>query len=195
VVPFLGNDIDDCVLSKDWPVADGILQPTVGSHGKGKNRFLQRHSHLVRLALKAYLPFRRTSDSASPLEEVMCRPDGLHDPRVVRAMRVLRDELERIRVICDAAKIELRAAVIPSRHAVLQLVDPKLASRDRPDCLAVSREVATVLSELGIPYVDLGPPLATRGPADTYFKADGHFTPVGHELAAQAIVRAFPELK
>jgi hypothetical protein len=51
-----------------------------------------------------------------------------------------------------------------------------------------------VLDDLGIRHLDLTPVLVRRPVSETYFQYDGHFTPAGHALAADAMRAAWPDL-
>ncbi len=187
---FLGNDFDDCVINKDVPIVDGVVDP-VG----GWRSYLQRHSHFYRLAMKAYAPFRRRSQYMSGVEAKLTLPDGEKDARVIEALRVYRDELERIKKICAERSIGLFVALIPSRASVAAATGQPFAGDPAADYARVPRKAVAIVTELGIRHLDLSAALAAERLERTYFNSDGHFTPFGHTLVAAALRDAFPELK
>ena len=58
------------------------------------------------------------------------------------------------------------------------------------------REARALLSELAIPFVDLGPVYAARGPVELRLKPDDvvHPNQEGHDLAADTLLAAYPDV-
>jgi hypothetical protein len=80
--------------------------------------------------------------------------------------------------------------VYPERWAAVLAANP--AMKPQPwDLDAPNRQLATFLEQAGIPYLDLLPVFraaaAQPGTPSLHFRHDGHWTPIGHQLAARAI--------
>ena len=120
-----------------------------------------------------------------------------HDPELVRAVSIFRAELERIRIIARSISARLLVPILPLREAVDASEHPlgREASEVGGQVDLPNRRVAEVLDEFGIAYIDLTPSLAQHAARRKYFVHDGHFTPLGHQLAAQAIVPRILELR
>ena len=50
----------------------------------------------------------------------------------------------------------------------------------------------TLLQDLGIPFTDVTPELATHPVEETYFRIDSHFRPFGHEVVARRLRGSVP---
>ncbi len=118
------------------------------------------------------------------------------DKELVRATSIFREEMERIGDIARAISAVLVVAIIPVSEAVEGEKGPILGktSEKGPIFYLPAQRAATILDELGIVHVDVTPALAEHGAAKAYFVHDGHLTPLGHRIAAQAIAQRIEEL-
>jgi hypothetical protein len=93
-----------------------------------------------------------------------------------------------MRALCALQGVDLRVVNIPSRRAV---EDPAL---DAAEALP-GRRLAELCGELGIAYLDLAGGLRARASAAAggrlYFADDGHWTPRGHQAAAEILGAAW----
>jgi hypothetical protein len=179
---FLGNDVVDCLLDKDLPVVDGIVGGRAGFQA-----FVKLHSHLYRLAAAAFhrlLPGSRLDRPGTGPDYY--RPETWQLPEMQRAVGILREELRRIRDLARQAGAVVLVVQIPTSSSVAAL-SGELAP-DGLDYELPGHRVQAVLAELGLPDVDLTPALAQHRVKDTYFTFDGHLTPLGHRIAADAIL-------
>lgn len=179
VVFFVGNDLHDCVWSKDSPVYEGVLGGKAGARF-----FVKRASHLYRLLSRVYHARSEAAHLLRAHETETYTPSAWSCSPLREARLILRQEVARIAALCAARGIELRAAVIPATRGAAGTATPGLD----PD-LPV-REVMTTCRILGIPCVDTTPALRTAPVSETYFVFDSHLTPLGHTLVAEAIARA-----
>ncbi len=102
-------------------------------------------------------PGERADLEASPLE------------LTTEILRVLREEVE-------ASGAELLIFFVPSRREFTR------AGSSRP----YQREIAATCEQLGIPAIDLAPAFRETW-YRTYYRGGGHWTPRGHEVAADAM--------
>lgn len=95
----------------------------------------------------------------------------------------LSDGLDRLAAIARAHDVDLRVVVLPFEYQLRE---------DDPARLAPQRALDALLTEKGIPHVDLAPVLAQAGvPAtELYLFGDAvHFTAAGHARVAEAVER------
>ena len=99
----------------------------------------------------------RTQREAPPLE------------LTTEILRVLRDEVQ-------ASGAELLVFFVPSRREFTR------AGSSRP----YQRDIAATCEQLGIPAIDLAPAFRQTW-YRTYYRVGGHWTPRGHQVAADAM--------
>lgn len=79
--------------------------------------------------------------------------------------------------------------VYPERWQAVLSANPDMQGQDW-DLNAPNRQLASILDESGIPYLDLLPVFQAEARSNApalHFRHDGHWTPDGHRLAARAI--------
>jgi hypothetical protein len=176
-ITYVGNDFLDCVTDKHIPIRDGIL-----GNESSLRSVVKRNSHLYRLASNAFHRMHESKGEARPEEAVLYKPQEWSNGKLKDALAIYRDEFIKIRDICAARQLPLLVCVIPTDQAVLE---PK-----PPFDLPV-KQAMSVLSEAGIPSIDLTPPLVQAGAQKTYLGWDFHFTALGNQIAGQAIAQAW----
>ena len=140
--------------------------PSPGS-GSGVGAWLTRHSALYLLASKAYE--RGFSPGASSRQRVT------RNEYDSAAIDQAADRLEKI-----AEQYRAAVVLIPSR--ALWIGDARSVEE------RVTTAFTVALQRRGIDVLDLQPVLESQGsPLSYYFANDGHWTPAGHALVAQAI--------
>ena len=101
--------------------------------------------------------------------------------------------MARIAAIAKQHGIPLLVLVIPTSQSIeVRQGHPSIKGLDYelPTKFARAR-----LAELGIPFVDISDTLAAQKHLETvYFSYDGHLTPFGHRLAAEALGPRINEL-
>ncbi len=92
-----------------------------------------------------------------------------------------------------AAGVEFTLSAVPSSW---EFRDPALRVSDLRTGTTFADNVAAWAAANGVRYVDLQSPfrVAAEEGERLFFELDGHFTPVGHEVAAEAFAAAHPEL-
>jgi hypothetical protein len=185
---FLGNDYQDCIWEKDVPVRNGI----VGDPG-GLRSVIKRNSHLYRLTANLYhvmVPLRDQGNEA--LLQTFDPAQWKRGGEMARAAALYAQEMGRIATLARQHGIPLVALVIPAQQSIeARQGHPSIRGLDyaRPTVFA-----RTALSELGIAFVDLAEVLAKERVDAVYFSYDGHLTPFGHRLAAEALRAKIAEL-
>lgn len=192
IVTYLGNDFHDCVWkAEDVRVADRILKRRRDLRG-----LIKRSSHLYRLVSRVY---HRTvpAPEAPGFRDVMFDAKNWESGILADSRQRYRDEFSRIASTCAAHGITLSVVIIPTRGAVGEIrrraADEAPEIQGDPTIPAVY--AGQVMQELGIRYIDLTPALLHEPIDKTYFRHDGHFTPVAHRIAADEIRKHYRETK
>src|SRR5688572_28024446 len=86
-------------------------------------------------------------------------------------------------VIAKECAIPLRVDSIPAREAF----DPRRGGATPLDHDLPARFVRERLNALQVPFDDIGPHFARHHVNTVYFGHDGHLTPLGHRLVADAV--------
>jgi hypothetical protein len=179
---FLGNDIHDCMWSKDVPVNDGVT----GDEGDLKS-YLKRHAHLYRLASRAYhvLVPNREDDQAASMDDLYDAQQWAPGGKLHGAAETYRRELTAIAELARTRSFGLLVAILPARPTV----EARRSGRSRPgfdDALPLER-VRALLRELDIHHADLTPSLAAHPTEQVYFTYDGHLTALGHRVVTDVL--------
>jgi lysophospholipase L1-like esterase len=176
---FLGNDFHDCIWGKDVPVRNGV----VGDAGDLKST-LKRTSHLYRLLASAFHRIAPVDVSGDALDSAFLRSSWQPGGQMTRAGEIYGRELMRIATIARKHGIPVFAIVIPARRAMYAKARTLSGDVDYefPTKYATAR-----LAEAGIPFLDVGSVLAAHDADTVLYPFDGHFTPLGHKLVADAV--------
>lgn len=183
---FVGNDFQDCIWNKDVRVREGV----VGHRGDLRS-FAKLHSHLYRLGSKLYHSMAQDPEDTRGFQDSMGTAGQWESEPLIKAAAVYREKLSELAALCRRHSIGLLVVLIPPRGAVEAAARVDSGPTDLR--LPVQR-AAAILGELDIPTLDLLPTLAAHPVESLYFTHDGHFTPKGHRIAADAIEQKFREL-
>jgi len=187
---FLGNDFLDCVWSKDIPVRDGII----GNEG-GWKQFFRTHSHLYRLLSKWLHRVRQPELGQDFVDEAMADPQNWTQGELHRAEVIYREEFTRLAGRCSREGIPLAVMIIPRSTMVAALQEGTARGIEEPAGQTLAwKHARGILEDLGIRFLDLTPLLRQHPLSETFFPIDGHFTPRGHALVADAIRREWNDL-
>ena len=179
---FSGNDMYDALVDKDQPVRDGIIGNAGGAKG-----WIQRHSHLYRLAAKVYHSVWSKTDLFAHTTAELLRPDFWESPRGVRAFAACEAELRATAALCREHEVELCVVLLPPKAVVAhRRAETSECQEPGLDWGLPHEKFRTLLADVGVTCVDLTGALAERPTSETYFAFDGHLTPAGCELAARA---------
>jgi hypothetical protein len=179
---FLGNDVIDGLLDKDVPVVGGI----VGGR-EDFRAWLKLRSHLYRLVAAAFhrlLPGSRLDRPSTGPEYYQAETWRL--PDMLRAMQILETELRTIHDLARGAGAPVFVVLIPTSTSVGGRSGE--LDRDALDYELPGRRVRSLLDALGLPWVDLTESLSRHPVRETFFTYDGHLTPLGHRIAADAVL-------
>jgi hypothetical protein len=166
--------------------------------------FWRRHSHAYRFLSGRVGRLREVSQrrrglAAAPdfnpfQQEAFCLRS--YPPEFDLAWTRTKSELSRIRSWCDTHRVRLAIVAIPTRAQVYPDHWDEVRRRFNPrdedfDLEKPQRILAEFASAHGIPLIDLLPTL--RGARETggplYFQTDIHWSPRGHAVAADEILR------
>jgi hypothetical protein len=171
---------------------------------------LRRHSHLYRLvtgrvgrvqmAWRAPPAATASVDEFNPFrQEAFCLKS--YPPEFDLAWQRAKDALGEIKAWCDGHGARLAVVVFPTEAQVYperwEDVRRRFALRDEDfDLDKPQRILSEYAARSGIPLIDLLPVLrAARGTGGPlYFRRDIHWTPRGHKVAADEILRALESL-
>lgn len=134
---------------------------------------LEQRSEVFRLVSSAAGP-------AAPLESVFA-------PRFAPAVQLFGAILDRIRLACAKAKVELVVATLAGKSYVEQ---PGSVSAQYQEYFRV--EVVRAAKDRSLPVLDLAAGLREPHPAHPapwFYPHDGHLTPAGHRLVAALLTR------
>lgn len=187
VATYMGNDFHDCIWKAESSrVADRILANRVDLTGR-----IKRWSHLYRLVSRAHHRIAPNPQKSGFRDEMYERQNW--ETGILKEGRAaLKREFKRMAELCHGASVPIHVMVIPTRT----MVDDHrgrtgIADLEPHGSLVVSEIISEILTELGIPFLDLTPHLASLPTEQIYFVHDGHLTPHGHDIVAKALLDHF----
>jgi len=191
VVTYLGNDFHDTIWEKKSVIRNGV----VGDTGSFRS-MIARNLHSYRLATRVMHRLAgRVSKEQSALVDLRT-PAAWQVPPMSDALTRFADGIRGIARICEERSIPLVAIVVP--HASMVTLTRKHGAADSVDTADERGPLVralNILSELGLRVVDTTPELAEHDAADLYYRFDGHFRPLGHEVVEGLLLRSVPELQ
>ncbi len=180
VVTFMGNDFQDCVWNQDHAVVDGILGGEVSLRA-----WVKRNFHLYRLVSNAYHRLAPRGRIDRYPRDMLYRPEAWQEDELLVAARPKYDQaFQSLSAQAEALGVPLLVAIIPTRETVDALRgEHELAGDPRLPASYAKKTFA----RHGISTIDLTPILVAHDSRKTYLQFDGHLTPVGHRLVADAV--------
>ena len=188
---YLGNDFHDTIWAKDYAMRGGVI----GDRGSMRN-WLARNLHSYRLATRVLhsLAGRVTKEQSALVD--LRTPAAWQVSPMKDAIQNYKDAMAGMARICGERSIPLVVVVIPTsamvaatrKHGVARTVET-------PDERGTLVRALGILADQSIRVVDTTPMLVEHDPKDLYFRFDGHFRPLGHEVVEDLLVRAVPELQ
>lgn len=190
VCTYLGNDFFDCIWSKNLPIRNGVL----GDEG-GWKAFAKEHSHLYRLISARLHKWRPPPFAQAGLDAQMADEQSWIQGDLQRAEQVYREEFARISKLCVEHAIPLAVLVIP-RSTLIDALAKGTATYagDKSGLTRAWEHAQGVLHGLGLRVLDLTPVLVPEPVSRTFLYTDGHLSPRGNALVAEALRREFGDL-
>jgi lysophospholipase L1-like esterase len=190
LVVYAGNDVWDAMVDKDiWPEEGGVEDVS------SLRAQLHVHSHLYRLASNTYHRLWERSPYFIHDSRALMEPATWDTPHVAEGYRRARAELAAIAAKCRAAGVALFVGILPPTAAVdAHAGRPSAADRDLDYSLPV-RRFSEALAELEVEHLDLTPALARRPARESFLAFDGHLSPAGHAVVAEALAAAWSWLR
>ncbi|MEZ5965905.1 MAG: GDSL-type esterase/lipase family protein [Planctomycetota bacterium] len=190
LVIYAGNDVLDAILPTDRPVRDGSIDEPPGWRER-----LQQHSHLYRVAARAYHRwFKRTPHFIHDWRELM-RPATWQESDLRVGMDNMRAALAELRDLCRSKHASLHAVVLPPAAAVDACGHRPNANDPTLQYELPVRMMMSLLADLEVPAHDLTPALAPLGSSGAFLPFDGHLSPAGHAAVAEAMQAAIDVLR
>jgi hypothetical protein len=192
VVPY---DLNQQLLPKGMSEPAGLalaassaaIQPAVSPLNRFEHLVIQSRTLLV----AQHFLFENRETFISAYLMYGDKADYLRQPFTPAWQRRLADLDVTIGDIADRlhhAGVPLLILAVPSRAQAALLSSPQLPSHVDP--FAFGRAIQTIASRHGAGYVDLMGPISRIPNAENlYFPVDGHVTPEGHKVIAQALSR------
>jgi lysophospholipase L1-like esterase len=191
---FVGNDAEEAVRSEprlrgDLSAADALQDTAVTR----LRRLVRRSMVLQILRLRAVSAADRFTGATAPPEPPLQSYAANPAPRIAQGIAITRECVAAVARLAAAHGAKTAIALMPARFQVDDADYGRLKEavagaggelvRD-----AATRRFADGLGDVGLPIVDLLPPLrgALPGP-DLFYQETVHLTPRGHQVVAHAL--------
>jgi hypothetical protein len=185
VTSYLGNDYFDCIWDKNLRIRDGVLNDPGGFKS-----FVKRHSHLYRALSAIYHRYAPAKEEYSEIVDQMAHAQHWESGELARAATIYEGKFRELAELSRQRGIPMLAVLVPTRESV---ANTGKESRQGLDYGLVMRRTKAMLEDAGIRYIDLTGDLAAVGADKAYQAFDGHFSPKGNAVAAQAMIRWLSE--
>ena len=118
--------------------------------------------------------------------------DCAQDPAYDRAWELTRRILERFNADVAGNGARLVVFTVPAIHEVEDPADGSTVCLNDPPGY---RRLASTLSELHVPLIDLLPLFRAQAHRGLFWSSDGHWNPEGHALAARTVLAELETLE
>ena len=189
VAPFTGNDIPDALFDKNLPTNDGLI----GERQDWKHH-VKASLHLYRLGARIYKKVVTQAPELRLDDGKQMQAATWDEADVRRAYDQLRRELATMRDLAAKHGAELRVALIPVAFAV-DVRGGHVPARPGLDSELPIRKFLAACEDAKIPALDLTAALAVAPSLQGYLPFDGHLSPHGNKLVADALQAWWPELR
>lgn len=191
---FVGNDAEEAVRSEprlrgDQSAADALQDTAVTR----LRRLVRRSMVLQILRLRAVSAADRFTGATAPPEPPLQSYAANPAPRIAQGIAITRECVEEVARLAAAHGAKTAIALMPARFQVDDADYGRLKEAVAGAGGELVRDAATQrfadgLGGLGLPVVDLLPPLrgALPGP-DLFYQETVHLTPRGHQVVAHAL--------
>jgi hypothetical protein len=185
VTTFLGNDFHDTIWSKDVPVKNGTIDDDGGLHS-----WVKKNVQSYRLITRILHKYSAQNGQAVQHIIDLSVPENWAAPHLQDAVGRFRDSFSAIASACASRGIPLVVIVIPTPAMIdatraLGVEETTEVSDER----GTHYRALSILNELGLRVIDATPALAQHESTTTYFKFDGHLTPLGHAILRDLLLR------
>jgi len=180
IVAYSGNDVLDAMIDKDLPTHDGLLGDDPGW------RHRLRSSHLYRLGARLYKALVTQSPRWRHDDVTQMDPRTWEQPEFQRAWQVVADEFVAMRAIAGRVGATLHVAIVPPTFAV-DVRGGHAKPMPGLDAELPMRRLLAACKLANIEALDLTNSLAAVPSERCFLPYDGHFSPEGHRLVADAL--------
>jgi lysophospholipase L1-like esterase len=196
-VVFVGNDAEEALSSK--PKLDGERRSQATRVGESVvtrlRRLVRRSMVLQIIRLRMVSATERFTTTLAPPEPPLQSYAANPAPRIGEGLTIARQCLEDIKATASANGAPTAVVLMPARFQVDDADFGRLREAVSNAGGELVRDAATarfarVLAPLGVPILDVLPPLraALPGP-DVFYQETVHLTPRGHHVVAEALDR------
>ncbi len=205
VASYVGNDFHDTQWDKNSSVADGIL----GNEANLKS-FLKRNLHVYRLLSATYHALADDNQkSHDAVVEQLEHPSAWKEDFLVGANQRYASEMRRIQSYAISEGKQIAFLILPTRDAAAQTYAMRSAeSSAKGESSAQSVSKATsgdnevrpmlpverarmIFDGMDARYLDLTTVVGAFPAEEMFFRFDGHLTPEGNRLVADAFIDRF----
>jgi hypothetical protein len=198
---YVGNDVSDnfrrVAAARDAEEADLALRGVDALDGFRKIARMSEVYTLFESGVLSKIPqLNSSADADSSEADIRAAPKTAEDG--VEAWAITKGLIHRMNEIATSQGARLAVMIIPSADQVAGNTRNRQEQDDPDDEDTVAapglenpqEKLSAITNELGVPTLDLLPALrrqATRSRNRLFFRQNAHFTPAGHELAAQEL--------
>lgn len=180
-----------------FTVSDSTLKRWLRAHSKAYN-FLRDHISTLEAVHRAMMRVGLMQDSASEgqMQNALQTLQGsqyLRDtpPAIDNAWSVSKALIAEVHRVVSVNRAKLLVVLVPTKPAILNVTPSSDGNRDRWDMDQPAKRMLRICADLGIDCLDLTKAFRKPGvTVDPCFFFEGHWTPLGHRVAADAVSAA-----